>query len=614
MRSNSLREWQSRSAAERRIRTAARDNQNMGQDAIDSIRILGPLEVVANGRRVAVAGERQRLLLAMLSLRANRVVTVDELVDALSQRGGTGALHTAISRLRRVVGGERIETHPSGYALRADAGQLDALAARQAAERAAEQADVRDRAGALANAEALWRGPVLAGMDLPASFRADAERLDELRRAVVAQRIEAELELGRHADLVGELDSLTQANAFDERLHRARALALYRSGRQAEALAALAEYRSTLRDELGLEPSGELRALEHAILNHDPALLPAEPAPISDVVAKPTWRLRRWLIAAALACAAAATVVVVAVVRPGSDGVAMTDLQPGTLAVVPLGSARAQRTYGVGPVPRAIAVGFGAAWVADFTNQTLARVEKDGLVETIGLGVSPTRVAVGAGAVWVVAGHQGWLLRLEPSSGRVLNRIRLRPGLADVAAAAGSVWVTNSELGTLTRIAASRSEPDKTISGFAGPTGVVVARGSVWVAERRGRRLARVDARRAAVMDRVPLDLPPNDLAVSPGAVWATNHGAGAVTRVDVRSRTTRVTSVGRFPTTVVADANKVYVLNEFEHSVSRIDARTGEVVQTLALSNPETGRPRQITPGDIAVDASDLWLTVRSY
>jgi DNA-binding SARP family transcriptional activator/streptogramin lyase len=586
----------------------------MEEDGAPLVRILGPLDVVDGGGRVSVGGERQRLLLGVLALRARQVVTVDELVEALFRRGGTGALHTAISRLRSSLGPESIETHPSGYSFRADAKRLDAVQALKAASRAHEVQDLRQRAEALRAAEALWRGPVLAGMDVPPSFRPDADRLEELRRSIVGERIESELRLGRHADLVGELEALTRANPFDERLQSAHALALYRSRRQAEALAALSEYRSTLREELGLEPSAQLRELERAILNHDPALVADQPRPTAAGAGVPRRRFGRWLIAAAPLAALAATAVVAVVLRAGSTGVALTDLRSGMLAVVPLGSARAERTFEVGRVPRAITVGFDAAWVGDFENQTLTRVGQDGAVETIGLGVSPTDLAAGAGAVWVVAGEEGWLLRMEPSSGRVLDRIRLRPGLADVAVAAGNVWVTNRELGTLTRIGASNTVATTTLAGFEGPEGVVATAGSVWVAESTGRRVARIDARRAVTVDRIPLDLPPTDLAVTGGAVWATNHEAGAVTRIHIRSRTTRVTSVGRFPTTVAARGNSVYVLNEFEHSVSRLDARRGEVVQTLALSDPATQRPRQITPGDIAVYEGALWLTVRSY
>jgi DNA-binding SARP family transcriptional activator/streptogramin lyase len=585
----------------------------VAEASVAVVRILGPLDVVADGRPISVGGERQRLLLAVLALRAHHVVTADELVEALFQRGGTRALHTAISRLRGSLGADWIETHPSGYALRADAERLDAVRALEAATRAHQARDLGERAGALRAAEGFWRGPVLAGMDVPASFRADADRLEELRKSIVADRIETELALGHHADLVGELEALTRASPFDERLHRARALALYRSGRQADALSALMEYRARLREELGLEPSAALRELERGILNHDAALLPPEPVATAEARAPSRRRVPVWAAAVATIAVVVAAALV-AMIRTGSGGVPLTELRPGTLAVVPSGSDHAERSFEIGRLPRALAVGGGAAWVADFSDQTVTRLKEDGTAETIGLGVSATGIGIGDGATWVIAGDEGWLMRPENSSGRVLDRIRLRPGLTDVAADAESVWVTNAEAGTLTRVDATRSKPMRTFSGFARPTGVVVSAGSVWVAERLGRRLARLDARREILAARIPLDLPPLDLAVAAGAVWATNHGAGAVTRVDIRTREARVISVGRFPRTVTATQENVFVLNEFDHSISRLDARTGETVQTLSLSDPITQQASQITPGDIAADDGALWLTVRSY
>jgi DNA-binding SARP family transcriptional activator/streptogramin lyase len=585
----------------------------MEEEAVALVRILGPLDVVADGRPISVGGDRQRLLLGVLALRASHVVTTDELVEALFRRGGSGALHTAISRLRNSLGADWIETHPSGYALRADAERLDAARAIEAATRANQARDPGERAKALRAAEGFWRGPVLAGMDVPASFRADVDRLEELRKSIVADRIETELALGRHADLVGDLEPLTRANPFDERLHRARALALHRSGRQADALSALTEYHSRLREELGLEPSATLRELERGILNHDPALLPPEPAATAEARAPSRRRVPVWAATVAMT-AVVVGAALVAMVRTGSGRVPLTELRPGTLAEVPFEADGAERTFEIGRMPRALAVGDGAAWVADFTDQTVTRLDEDGTPETIGLGVSATGIDVGDEATWLIAGDEGWLIRLETSTGRVLDRIRLRPGLTDVAADAESVWVTNAEAGTLTRVDATRSRPIRTFSGFARPTGVVASAGSVWVAERLGRRLLRLDARREIIMARIPLDLPPLDLAVAAGAVWATNHGAGAVTRVDIRTREARVISVGRFPTTVAAAQDSVFVLNEFDHSISRLHARSGETIQTLSLSDPITQQPSQITPGDIAADDGALWLTVRSY
>jgi DNA-binding SARP family transcriptional activator len=193
---------------------------------VDVVRILGPLEVTANNHAISVGGERQRQLLAVLALRANEMVTVDELMDTFFERSGPGSLHTAVSRLRAILGAGWVKTYPRGYALSADAGSLDMIEAQEAAAQSARIEDPAERAQMLCATEALWRGPVLAGIDIPAAFQAEAARLLELRRTVVADRIDAELALGRHAALIGELDVLTRENPFDERLLRARSLAL----------------------------------------------------------------------------------------------------------------------------------------------------------------------------------------------------------------------------------------------------------------------------------------------------------------------------------------------------------------------------------------------------
>jgi DNA-binding SARP family transcriptional activator len=617
---------------------------------VDTVRILGPLELVATGRSISAGGERQCALLAVLALRANEVVTADELIDAFFGPVGTGALHTAISRLRRVLGTDWVQTHPVGYVLRADANCLDSIQAREMAARAMRAEDPVERVHALRATEALWRGPVLAGVDLPISFRAEATRLTELHRALVAERIDTELALGHHADVVGELDALTQANPFDERLHRARALALYGVGRQAEALSALGRYRSTLRDELGLDPSSELREVERAILNHDTALLTSKPdsmlpaattesapsppgaGPValsstsaSDLLSgtlatadggppSPQRRPRRRVLAVVLAVVLVAAAGIIAFVRADSEGVRLSELQVGTVALVPVGSDRAERMVEVGSVPRAIALGFDATWVTDLTDQTVSRVGEDGSLTVTGLGVTATGLAAGRDAMWAIAGSDGDVIRLESMTGRVLVRIPLEPGLTDIAAGDQSVWVTNADAGTVTQIDAGRNEPVATIANLAGPTGVVVTADGVWIAERRGRRLVHVDARRTAIIDAIPVDLPPGDLVVTAGTIWAANQGAGTVTRVDMRERTAEVISVGRLPTAVAASGSTVYALNDLDHSISEIHAATGKVVRTLSLSDPVTQGPRQITPGGIAADDEGLWMSVQSY
>jgi DNA-binding SARP family transcriptional activator/class 3 adenylate cyclase/tetratricopeptide (TPR) repeat protein len=236
-------------------------------------RILGPLEVHSNGQALDLGGAKQRALLAVLLLHANQVVSQDRLIDALWEEDPPGSAHKAlqvyVSSLRKLLGKERLQTKPSGYLLRIEDGELDLGRFRHLREE-----------GRLAEALALWRGPPLADFAYQDFAQAEIVRLEDQRLACVEEQINRDLEAGRHAELTGELDALVAEHPLRERLSAQRMLALYRSGRQAEALDAYQETRRALVDELGIEPGRELRELHQAILNQDPGLeLRPEQAP-----------------------------------------------------------------------------------------------------------------------------------------------------------------------------------------------------------------------------------------------------------------------------------------------------------------------------------------------
>jgi DNA-binding SARP family transcriptional activator len=238
-------------------------------------RLLGPLEVADSGRLLALGGTRQRSLLAILLLHANQVLSAERLIDDIwpDAPPATGAktLHVYVSRLRKELGGERLVTRPPGYALQVDRSELD-LARFEQLLGEARAAAAGTAAGKLREALALWRGPALADLAYETFAQPHIARLEELRLVALEQRVEADLAAGSHAELVGELEALVADNPLRERLRRQLMLALYRSGRQAEALDVYQQTRRTLADELGLEPGEELKRLEVAILNHDPAL------------------------------------------------------------------------------------------------------------------------------------------------------------------------------------------------------------------------------------------------------------------------------------------------------------------------------------------------------
>ena len=231
-------------------------------------RILGPLEAVDGDRALPLGGGRPRALLALLLTRANQVVSTDLLIDELwGARPPKQALNTIqyyVSQLRRTLGADRIVTRPPGYLIRVEPDELDLARF--------ERLAARDDAESLREALSLWRGPALADLASESFAREEAARLEELRLAVQERRIDADLEDGRSAELVAELEPLIAQHPLRERLRGQLMLALYRSGRQADALAAYQQARSTLVDELGIEPGPALQELERAMLRQDPSL------------------------------------------------------------------------------------------------------------------------------------------------------------------------------------------------------------------------------------------------------------------------------------------------------------------------------------------------------
>jgi DNA-binding SARP family transcriptional activator len=246
-------------------------------------RLLGPLEVVDHDRPLALGGGRQRSLFAVLLLHANEVVSKDRLIDAMwGERPPPTAGKTVqvyVSRLRKQLGEGRLLTRAPGYLLSVERSELDL----GQFERLVEEARGADPASAgesLRRALALWRGPALSDLAYEPVVQNEIARLEELRWAALERRIDADLSCGRHAELVGELEGLLAEHPRRERLRYQLMLALYRSSRQAEALDAYRTARRELAEELGLEPGEELKRLEQAILQHDPALdLAAEPPP-----------------------------------------------------------------------------------------------------------------------------------------------------------------------------------------------------------------------------------------------------------------------------------------------------------------------------------------------
>jgi DNA-binding SARP family transcriptional activator len=238
-------------------------------------RILGPLEVASNGDVRTIAAQKQRALLALLLLHAGEVLSTDRLVDGLwgesPPRTATTSLQNTVSQLRKVLGADVVVTRPSGYLLSVEPEALDLTKFERLVARA-QTLEAAERAAVLREALALWRGDPLAELAFEPFAAVELPRLVELRVAALEQRIEADLELERHAAVVPELETLVRQHPLRERFREQLMLALYRSGRQGDALQAYHEARRALVGDLGIEPSPALQQLHAAILRQDARL------------------------------------------------------------------------------------------------------------------------------------------------------------------------------------------------------------------------------------------------------------------------------------------------------------------------------------------------------
>ena len=314
--------------------------------------MLGPLQVSLNGSPAGLGGPKQRALLAYLLLHANTVVTRDRLIDGLwgecPPPSTAESLDSYLSRLRKLVGHDRLSRQAGGYVLHVAPGELDTEQFERmvtSARQGAGDHDAADVARELAAALALWRGPALADLAYEPFAQNEIRRLEQERLAALEDRIDAELRMGRGAELVAELEQLTAEHPDRERLAAALMLALYRAGRQTDALAAYQAVRSRLVGELAVEPGPELREMQRRILQHDPAL--GQPPRLTTVASR---HPRRTLAAAAaLALAAGVTAGLLGgsgtaharrALLAGSNGLAAVDTRSGGVtSTTPLSGA-----------------------------------------------------------------------------------------------------------------------------------------------------------------------------------------------------------------------------------------------------------------------------------
>jgi YVTN family beta-propeller protein len=552
--------------------------------------VLGPLEGYVDGRSVAVGGGRQRALLALLLMHAGEIVSRDRLIEELwdgqPPSSGSQSLDVYVSRLRKAFrdagADEVLVTRVPGYMLTAeetDARRFEALAAD--GREALAAGDAQRALPLLREALALWRGTAYVEMADEHWARPEAERLEELRLQAVEDRVDAELRLGRHAALVPELEGLAARHPNRERLVGQYMLALYRSGRQTDALAAYRAARRSLVEELGLEPGPELRRLEAAVLAQDPALDPPrmeDPGPVATV---PTDR-RRALLRVGLGGAAALILTAVALIVLVGD-------EDGRKAVVPANGAgaldpasgRVVTRVEVGSAPAGIASGASRVWVTNDADGTVTRIDPRGghVDQTLRVGSSPAGVAAGAGAIWVANALDGSVSRIDPRVGEVVQTIQVGRRPVALSVGAGAVWVADADGEAIVPLDPRSGVPRRRIRLAGSPGGVAVGFGSVWVAEPLARRLVRIDPRRGKVQAEIAVGAGAGPVATGAGAVWVVNRLDGTLSRIDPeRDAVASTVPVGSAPTGVAAGAGGVWVTDEGGGELVSVDARTGAV------------------------------------
>jgi len=574
--------------------------------------------VLDGGRRVPITGPRQKALLAILLLNANEVVSRDRLIDELWERppeSPENALHRVVSQLRKQldVGDGApmpLVTRAPGYVLEIDPEALDlnrfeALVAD--GRRALADDDPEAAARALREALALWRGPALADFQDASFARPEIGRFEELRLQALEERIEADLRRGRAGDLVPELEALVAQEPLRERPRAQLMLALYRAGRQADALAAYRDGRRRLVGELGLEPGPQLQELERAILRQDEALaVPRGTATAS----RPRRRRTLWAGLALLVAAAAAVVAAVLAARDG-DATAITDVPANSVAVIDPGTNRIEDVVPVGSRPIAVAVGEGAVWVANVEDGTLSRIDPRTrkVVRTVGLGTPATDVAVGFGSVWVANGSAGTLSRVDPRSSAVAETLQpaastgvVSPVAQAVTVGFGSVWLTSGPERVL-RLDPATGAVSARIAAAVEPTSLAAGEDALWVGSLGGR-IARIEPRSDAVTDRIPVSGSTISVAAGAGAVWAAVC-CRTVWRIDaLRNVVEQTVTVGAEPSSVAVGEGAVWVTSYSEGTVSRIDPATNDVVATIRVGH---------RPLDLAVGHGAVWVAVQA-
>ena len=601
--------------------------------------ILGPLKASRRGEPLEVGAGKQRALLALLLLHAGEVVSTDRLIDALwGERPPPSALnsvHVYVSQLRKVLGNGRLETRGRGYLLALEPEQLDLrrferllgdgreLLASGEADRAAKT---------LRGALGLWRGSPLSDVASEPFALSEIARLEALRLVALEERIEADLALGRHAELVPELEGLIRDHPLRERLRAQLMLALYRSGRQSEALDAYQQARKMLSAELGLEPGRALRELEAGILRQDASLDP--PAQRRRL---PRRARRKRPVVIAIGAALLLAAALAGFKLTGGD-TPSPEVLPNSLVRIDPKTLKVTDVVPVGDAPDLVVVAGGFVWVTHYVlrdtpdsalrnagDRTLTRVDPStGEAKTVG-GVAPCGLAPDpSGDVWVADCFVGGgtdVVRIDAATLRFKSRHSV-PGdegfYRGLVYGGGSLWLSDvfgkatdrRTHYTVTRVDPQKGAPQpiplarETDSSLAWSDGY----GDLWMSNFGVGSVSRLHGKVVEAIDGVATN--PGHLVVDGDIVWIADWGAPQVVRLravgpprprSVRLQVKNPSAVGVWY--VAAGAGAVWATAARDRTLWRIDRKT----------NLATRIPMGYWPTGVAADDGDVWVTVRA-
>jgi DNA-binding SARP family transcriptional activator/ABC-type branched-subunit amino acid transport system substrate-binding protein len=560
----------------------------------------------------------------MLALDAGTVVSAGRLIEGVWEEPpetASTALQGHVSQLRRVLGESAIVTRAPGYVLDATPEAVDAVRCEHALERArAQLADGKADAAAatLRDALELWRGEPLADLADAPFAREALPALRELRVALEEERLEAELARGHHAETIAPLRELVAHEPLRERPRAQLMLALYRAGRQAEALDVYEAGRRVLSEELGIEPGERIRALHESIVRQDETLGAPPPSPARPAPPPPSPSRRRWILPVAGAAALAAAIAIA--IAAGGGASPQTPQVTNGLLRIGAGGARSASAPLDG-TPSSVAAANGHAWVLDADGQTVTEVDGDGKrLHTFATGATPTDITASRAGLWMAQGRATGsqfpgaqttevahvdqrTAALVHTTGLPRGRAQILPAQRDrIAASARAVWVLRND-GALIRIDPLSHLVVKVLR--IGGVGVTATTDAAWVLTRDGA-LVRVSEQGSALGPPIDVgDTGGSSIAAGGGAIWVVDVAQGILAGYDDRDGTrSEPVDVGAGAGPVAYGGGTVWVAQPARQTVLRVDPDEQRVVGEVRVSG---------TPRDMAADGRDLWVSITS-